>query len=249
MSLSVVATPTVPKMYHYCLITSKNCLNCSNCQITLKLSGKKWVGLICPVCSVKIVKLTPKLPNTSKLSNYTKIVKLTQIWINWQITPQLLNYHKIVKNLNWRWITAKNLNWPHLDLRGIKSLCCHIDELQVMGHMWANGWFLDSYLTSKYFGTYIGRTCSHQRLEHHLTSSTPDRIVVVRQMIVLGMCRATSFRWLSGTDGLFKMGVNKVTKTKHKNKFMWSIKHQLTRSKCLPKLYSLAFHHSFFAIL
>ena len=94
----------------------------------------------------------------------------------------------------------------------------------------------------KCLGTYIGRTCSHQRLEHHLTSSTPDRIVVVRQMIVLGMCRATSFRWLSGMDGLFKMGVNKVTKTKHKNKFMWSIKHQLTRSKCLPKLYSLAFH-------
>lgn len=74
----------------------------------------------------------------------------------------------------------------------------------------------------KCLGTYIGRTCSHQRLEHHLTSSTPDR--------------------LSGTDGLFKMGVNKVTITKHKNKFMWSIKHQLTRSKCLPKLYSLAFH-------
>ena len=33
---------------------------------------------------------------------------------------------------------------------------------------------------------------------------------------------------LSGTDGLFKMGVNKVTKIKRKNKFMWSIKHQLT---------------------
>ena len=108
----------------------------------------------------------------------------------------------------------------------------------------------------KCLGTYIGRSkipkkgcaCSHQRLEHHLTSSTPDRIVVVRQRIVLDMCRAkvtnrflTSFRWLSGMDGLFKMGV-KVTKTKHKNKFMWSIKNQLTRSKCLPKLYSSAFH-------
>ena len=100
----------------------------------------------------------------------------------------------------------------------------------------------------KCFGTYIGRTCSHQRLEHHLISSTPNRIVAVRQRIVLDMCRAkvtnrflTSFRLLSGKDGLFKIGVNKVTITKHKIS-LWSIKHQLTRSKCLPKLYSLAFH-------
>ena len=54
----------------------------------------------------------------------------------------MLNCHKIVKNLkfalNYHKI-VKNLNWPHLDLKCIRSLCCHIDGLQVMGHMWVKG--------------------------------------------------------------------------------------------------------------
>ena len=85
-----------------------------------KIVRKKlsWPDLPCPA-------LCQNCQINPKIAKYTKIVKLTQIWINWQITPQLLNYHKIVKNLNWRWITAKKLNWPHLDHGGIKSLCCH----------------------------------------------------------------------------------------------------------------------------
>ena len=148
----------------------------------------------------------------NKLTNYPTVVELPQ---NCQKPDLALNYCRIVKNLN----------SPHLDLKCIRSLCCHIDGPHV-GKWVVLGFILDFKICMQDFikclGTYIGRTCSHQRLEHHLTSSTPDR--------------------LSGTDGLFKMGVNKVTKIKHKNKFMWSIKHQLTRSKCLPKLYSLAFH-------
>ena len=48
-----------------------------------------------------------------------------------------------------------------------------------------------------------------------------------------------SYGWLSGTDGLVKKD-EKATKTKYKNKFMWSIKNQLIRPKFLPK--TLAFH-------
>lgn len=139
-------------MYHYCQITSKIVL------IAQTLSEKKWVGLICPVCSVKIVKLTPKLPNTSKLSNYTKIVKLpqhcqitpnivklTQIWINWQITPHLLNYHKIVKNLNWRWITAKlSKTWIGLIL--ILNASDHSAvTCGQMGGSWIHTWLQNMY--------------------------------------------------------------------------------------------------------
>ena len=62
-----------------------------------------------------------------------------------------------------------------------------------------------------------------------------------------GLCREKlknrflTYGWLRGMDSFITMGV-KINKTKHKNKFMWSIKNQLTRPECLTKLYSLAFH-------
>ena len=113
------------------------------------------------------------------------------------------------------------------------TLLSHVGKWVVLGFILDFKIYMQDFI--KCLGIYIclsnipkkGCACSRQKLERYLTYFTPDRIVMVRQRIVLDMCRAkvtnrflTSFRWLSGTDGLFKMGVNKVTITKHKNKFV-----------------------------
>ena len=127
---------------------------------------------------------------------------------------------------------------------------------------WWQRWFLESCLTWKYvckasfnlwelrlvWSTYprrvvhaLARGLSATLHPPHLTelsgSGTGLCLTCVEQTAMIRQDR--SYGWLSGTDGLVKMDV-KVTKTKHKNKFMWSIKNQLVRPKFLPK--TLAFH-------
>ena len=94
------------------------CLLCQNCKINPKIAKYFKIVKLHQNCQIN--------PDLNKLTNYPTVVELPQ---NCQKPDLALNYCKIVRNLN----------WPHLDLKCIRSLCCHIDGLQVMGHMWAKG--------------------------------------------------------------------------------------------------------------
>ena len=105
------------------------------------------------------------------------------------------------------------------------------------GGSWNLAWLENMYVHVHALAKGLSATFHPPQLRVFSGSGTRLCLTCVEQTAMIRQDR--SYGWLSGTDGLVKKD-EKATKTKYKNKFMWSIKNQLIRPKFLPK--TLAFH-------